>query len=100
MAWRKVLGKPEAIIVVPICWFIVVALRRPMIIVVVPGTTAEHPNRDAPFPSRQSRNSTKVVFFEKTLLSFYPPSLDRRGQKKVKSDATVTKPPRFSNRST
>ena len=41
----SVLGKPEAKIEVQTCWFSVEALRRPTIIAVVPGTTAEHPNR-------------------------------------------------------
>ena len=41
----SVLGKPEAKIEVQTCWFIVEALRRPKRIAVVPGTTAEHPNR-------------------------------------------------------
>jgi len=41
----SVLGKPEPATDVPICRLKVVALRGPTITAVVPGTTAEHPNR-------------------------------------------------------
>jgi len=60
-----VLRQAKPVIVVPIGWFIVVALSRTVIIVVVPRPTAEHPNRIAPFPSRFRGTMQDLSTFKK-----------------------------------